>query len=80
MKNILITLLASMAISSTVNSESVWLVVNMGFWYQTGAATAFEKIEMKDMEQCEEQVAKYMGADTLSGTKRWKGYACLKGR
>ena len=80
MRKLLIPLLAAVALPTAVNAESVWLVVNMGFWYKTGAATAFEKIEMKDMEQCEEQAIRFMGADTLSGTKRWKGYVCLKGK
>ena len=81
MRKLFIPLLAALALPAAVNAESVWLLMNLGFWYREGgAAAAFEKIEMKDMEQCEEQAAKYMGADTLSGTKRWKGYVCLKGK
>ena len=81
MKKFLIPLLAAIALPTAVNAESVWLLMNLGFWYREGgAAAAFEKIEMKDMEQCEEQAAKFMTSDTIDGTTRERGYLCVIGK
>ena len=66
--------------TSAVNAESVWLLVDYIWDYSESHAAAFEKIEMKDMEQCEEQAAVYKSADTLYSIKRKRGYVCLKGK
>ena len=47
MRKLLIPLLASLALPTAVNAETIWLVLSRS---QAG----FEKIEMKDMEKCEE--------------------------
>ena len=79
MKRFLIPLLAALVLPTAVNAESVWLLMNLGFWYREGgAAAAFEKIEMKDMKQCEEQSAVYKSADTLYSIKQKRGYVCIK--
>ncbi len=80
MKRFLVPLLAALALPTAVNAESVWLLVNFNWDYKQGYSVAFEKIEMKDMEQCEEQAAIYMGSSTIYGTKRKRGYVCLKGK
>ena len=47
MKRLLIPLLAALSLPTAVNAETVWLVLSRG-------KAGFEKIEMKDMEQCQE--------------------------
>tara|TARA_B100001989_G_scaffold214017_1_gene164152 strand:- start:47 stop:289 length:243 start_codon:yes stop_codon:yes gene_type:complete len=80
MKRLLLPLLAALALPTAVNAESVWLLINFNWDYDQGFAVAFEKIEMKDMEQCEEQAAIYMRSNTIYGVKRKRGYVCLKGK
>ena len=46
-KHSILTLLAALAVPNAVNAETVWLVLSRG-------KAGFEKIEMKDMEQCQE--------------------------
>ena len=66
--------------TSAVKAESVWLLVDYIWDYSESHAAAFEKIEMKDMEQCEEQAAKFMTSDTIDGTTRERGYLCVIGK
>ena len=47
MKRLLIPLLAALALPTAVNAETVWLVLSR-------KKAGFEKIEMKDMKQCQE--------------------------
>ena len=47
MRKLLIPLLATIALPTAVNSETIWLLLSR-------AEAGFEKIEMKNMEQCEE--------------------------
>ncbi len=74
MKRLLLPLLAAIALPTAVNAESYWLV--LVFKYE------LEKIEMKDMTQCEIQ-----GNIWISSKKtRFKrpgvdvGYECLVGK
>ena len=55
MKRFLTPLLAALALPTAVYAESYWLVLSK---YEN----AIEKIEMKSMEQCEEQGEKWEGA------------------
>ena len=47
MKRLLLPLLAALALPTAVNAETVWLVLSR-------KDAGFEKIEMKDMAQCQE--------------------------
>ena len=47
MRKFLIPLLAAFALPTAVNAETIWLVLSI-------SEACFEKIEMKDMEKCEE--------------------------
>ena len=69
MKRLLLPLLAALALPTTVNAESYWLVL---IGRQQG--TALEKIEMQNMEKCEEQGKIFydLGA--------YYYYVCLKGK
>ena len=71
MKRFLIPLLATLALPTAVNAESYWLVLRV----DDASGVALEKIEMKSMEQCEEQGEKWEGA-------MWnkEDYICLIGK
>ena len=68
MKRFLTPLLAGLALPTAVYAESYWLVLSK---YEN----AIEKIEMKSMEQCEEQGEEWKGA-------MWdkEDYKCLIGK
>ena len=83
MKRLLLALLAVLALPTAVNAESVWLVLKYAGWdNQNGAA--LEKIEMKDMNQCEMMGVKWIAA-RKAHTKASKileeaSYVCIKGK
>ena len=52
MRKLLIPLLAAFALPTTVNAETVWLVLKTTQCKRTGCGAALEKIEMASMEQC----------------------------
>ncbi len=59
-------------------AESVWLLLSVddGRNYST-----LEKIEMKDMEQCEEQGAAFLASKRIGiRHQNEKGFECLKGK
>ena len=49
MKRLLLPLLAALALPTTVNAESYWLVLR----WKAGSSGSLEKIEMESLEQCE---------------------------
>ncbi len=51
MKHLLLPLLVAIALPTAVIAESYWLVLRV----DDDSGIALEKIEMKSMEQCEEQ-------------------------
>ena len=73
MKRLLLPLLAAFALPASVNAETVWLLVTNRY------AESFEKIEMKDMNQCKEQGE--IIKDTKFGTlaKNYR-YMCVVGK
>ena len=79
MKIFSIPLLATIALPTAVNAESVWLLLRGGYATQP----ALEKIEMKDMEQCEDMGALFMSSGRLNfedkGMKR-RGFECFEGK
>ena len=52
MKRLLLPLLAALALPTAVSAESYWLILRVD---DEDVGVALEKIEMKSMEQCEEQ-------------------------
>ena len=52
MKRLLLPLIAALALPTAVNAESYWLILRVD---DDDSGVALEKIEMKSMEQCEEQ-------------------------
>ena len=68
MKRFLTPLLAALALPTAIHAESYWLVLSK---YEN----SIEKIEMKSMEQCEEQGEKWEG-----GMWNKEDYICLTGK
>jgi len=72
--------------AQTAKAESVWLVLLLfASSKPSAAAAAFEKIEMEDMKQCEEQGSIYVSSKRIINSKTWnkptyKGFECLKGK
>ena len=83
MKRLLLPLLALTAgllSPITAKAESVWLVLMNGHY----SATAFEKIQMTDMNECQLQGASYVAHEgeemKLGFTRRYKEFICIKGK
>ena len=59
MKRLLLPLLQAFALPTSVNAESVWLILRYGSVtagkLRMAAAASLEKIEMKDLNQCESE-------------------------
>jgi hypothetical protein len=72
MKTLLLPLLAALALPTAVSAESYWLTVA-----RKGAGVA--TIEMKDMEQCEEQ-GKIWVEKSKAMPRKPVYYVCLKGK
>ena len=73
MKRLLLPLLAALALPTAVNAESYWLILRVD---DDDSGVALEKIEMKSMEQCEEQ-----GYDwKFSGFGSSRYYKCFIGK
>ena len=77
MKRLLLTLVAALSLPTAVNAESVWLILRYSGSY-TDSPVALEKIEMKDINQCEMQGATWLTSKRI-GNKP-KGYECLIGK
>jgi len=84
-KRFLIPLLAAVALPTAANAESTWLVIR----YVSGAMayrnTSMEKIEMRDMTQCQEEGAKWVAAPRMEFEKKNYNYSrfgfiCLTGK
>ena len=82
-KRFLFPLLATIALPTAANAESTWLIIR----YQAGTSwkspVAMEKIEMSNMEQCELEGAKWMGAKKSkveSARNRGFSFTCLQGK
>ena len=83
MKKLIYSLIAISALPTAINAESTWLIIR----YQSGASwkspIAMEKIEMENIEQCESEGAKWMGAKESkieSARNRGFSFTCLKGK
>ena len=55
MKRLLLTLLAALALPTTLNAETIWFVYG---WASTGRAV-MDKIEVESLEDCEEKKKSY---------------------
>ena len=75
MHRFLIPLLAAIALPSTANAESIWLVLKIS---GRKSAAYLESIEMESMAQCEEQGQYWRSRDP----NRFENldFVCLKGK
>ena len=71
MCKLLIPLLAALALPTAVNAESYWLIIG------DMSGDALEKIEMQDMNQCEEQGKIFKKSKFLKYPAK---YICLTGK
>ena len=83
MKKLLLPLLASFALPSAVSAESVWLVLKYAGWnWHNGSG--LEKIEMKDMAQCELMGSKWIASRKVHSKQGERfedsNYVCLEGK
>lgn len=73
---------AALTLSLPVQADTIWLIMKESVRVGPDEfALGMEKLEMKDMEQCEEQGAVFMTSERL-GIKREKysGFECLEGK
>ena len=82
MRRFLLPLIASIALPTAANAESVWLVLR----WRVSKAGGLEKIEMKSIEQCELMGAKWTAAKRTKGENFYGeqgtvfGYECINGK
>ena len=84
MKRLILTLIAALALPTSVNAESYWLVLS--YVPQGGVVT----IEMESMESCELTGKEFKTSDDwsgenarfakISGSKKLRSYFCVKGK
>ena len=78
MKTFLILYILFFLGTQTAKAESVWLILSMESY---AGGIALEKIEMKNMAQCEEEGLAYKNSKRVT---KWKnknrGFECLKGK
>ena len=74
MKRFLLPLLAAVALPTAVNAESAWLILAFD-----GDKKALEAIQMRDIDQCEEQGAIWMSGKMTANRNRLN-YECLEGK
>ena len=73
---------AALLIGLPAQADTVWLIIKEAVKPGSSRfALGIEKLEMKDMEQCEEQGAIFMSSERL-GIKRneLSGFECLEGK
>tara|TARA_Y100001968_G_scaffold248952_1_gene233621 strand:- start:335 stop:586 length:252 start_codon:yes stop_codon:yes gene_type:complete len=83
MKSLLLPLITAVALPISANAASTWLILRYQSGYSITSPVALEKIEMEDLEQCELEGAKWMGAKESKVEKaRTRGFSftCLQGK
>ena len=85
MKRLLLSLLAVLALPTTVNAESVWLILKYSGSYATvgRVSTSLEKMEMKDMDQCQAMGNKWTNSEITKRERQYnvgKSFECLFGK
>ena len=81
MKRLLLHLLAALSLPTAVNAESVWLILRSGR-VDTMTTPSLEKVEMKDMAQCEFQGNVWMSSKRINPSKfvNYSGFECIEGK
>ena len=68
----LLLLIVAIALPTSVNAETIWLIL----YVRSNYGISNEKIQMKSMDQCEEQGQIFL-EKKIGGRNR---YICLKGK
>jgi hypothetical protein len=90
MKKFLLPLLVVFALPTAVSAESVWLILSMSYIAAPSkTGVAMEKIKVKDMDQCEDQGAKWVSSKRVTAVMTYKlsrqkddfyrGFECIEG-
>ena len=61
-------------------AESIWLIVRYSTSKSRAAQTALEKIQVKDMNQCEEMGAKWISSQRIGTSDSNLVFECLQGK
>ena len=73
-----VTLFASLLIPTVAKAESVWLVLKVD---KSNGGMALEKIQMKNMNQCENEIQKLADRwDYASRLDKLRKFACVTGK
>jgi hypothetical protein len=82
MRRFLTSVFAFMMAAPSAQAGSVWLIIKEGVYSYGELGITMEKIEMKDMDQCEEQGAVFISSKRLgkSREKNYSGFECLEGK
>ena len=73
MKRLLLPLLAAIALPTTVNAESYWLIITAGYNFA-------EKIEMDSMEACLIEGKKFRKNKNFANNESFKKFHCVVGK
>ena len=83
MKKLFCFLIAFGSFPTALNAESTWLIIRYQVGPSRSAPVAMEKIEMTNLEQCELEGAKWMGAKESkieAARNRGFSFTCLQGK
>lgn len=83
MKRLLATAIALSTLGALpVQAGSVWLIMKEAVRVEGSRfALDLEKLEMKDMEQCEEQGAVFIASERMGKNRgKYVGFECLEGK
>ena len=80
MRRFIFPLLAALALPTAVNAESVWLILRYSPNNRGVFAADLEKVEMKDMDQCEFQGAIFRSSKRINKLDRRIGFECIEGK
>ena len=80
MKRLLTPLLAALALPTSVNAETWWLVLTTGkIGYSESSALAMERIEMGNEKECKDAIDTWK--NSIAPHKQvWKDALCIKGK
>ena len=82
MKKLLIPVFAVLMGATPAHAGSVWLIMKEAVFLKSDRfSLALEKLEMKSMEQCEEQGAVFVSSERMGKSRgKYVGFECLEGK
>ncbi len=79
MKRLLLPLIAALAIPTTANAQSYWLILTYGKADVNGAG-GVEKIEMASSEACEKEGRRWENSPTQGSHSKLRRFHCVVGK